>query len=235
MNFLFALIRHLYQKVRKPKSRKSRKERHQPGKFAHRHHPSQHDSKSAKPKGGPTEERDVFQMGFVAEPDAMEEVLQDPHAKSDRPEGPRHTRGTSTTTALAHHPPAITVRSPTASSAVATCSRSATQDSGDAEAEDVKLEHVDTDVESARPVDTSDEDEEGDGSAGSWSIFNVVPEMPWASEFAHGRPIDLSIQFTLWWMPFLVLLGWWTDRPMHLLFGECFAREEGGGKLEEGG
>ncbi|KAH9930531.1 uncharacterized protein BXZ73DRAFT_90330 [Epithele typhae] len=37
-------------------------------------------------------------------------------------------------------------------------------------------------------------------------------------EFAHARPIDLSIQFTLWWMPFLVLLGWWTDRPMHLLF-----------------
>ncbi|KAI0740183.1 hypothetical protein C8Q76DRAFT_790652 [Earliella scabrosa] len=51
------------------------------------------------------------------------------------------------------------------------------------------------------------------------------------SEFAHGRPIDLSIQFTLWWTPFLVLLGWWTDRPMHLLFdyfevamllGACF-------------
>lgn len=50
-------------------------------------------------------------------------------------------------------------------------------------------------------------------------------------EFAHGRPIDLSIQFTLWWTPFLVLLGWWTDRPMHLLFdyfevamllGACF-------------
>ena len=47
---------------------------------------------------------------------------------------------------------------------------------------------------------------------------------PFSSEFAHGRPIDLSIQFTLWWTPFLVLLGWWTDRPMHLLFGACFWR-----------
>ena len=36
---------------------------------------------------------------------------------------------------------------------------------------------------------------------------------------ARGRAIDLSIQFTLFWMPFLVLLGWWIDKPMHLLFG----------------
>ncbi|KAI0367920.1 hypothetical protein BV20DRAFT_1054488 [Pilatotrama ljubarskyi] len=36
--------------------------------------------------------------------------------------------------------------------------------------------------------------------------------------FAHSRPIDLSIQFTLWWMPFVILIGWWTGRPMHLLF-----------------
>ncbi|KAI0699514.1 hypothetical protein C8T65DRAFT_581067 [Cerioporus squamosus] len=51
------------------------------------------------------------------------------------------------------------------------------------------------------------------------------------SMLARGRAIDLSIQFTLWWMPFLVLLGWWTTRPMHLLFdffevalllGSCF-------------
>ncbi|KAM5541654.1 hypothetical protein V8D89_004844 [Ganoderma adspersum] len=236
VNFLFALVRHLYRKVRKPKPRKFRKERHQPAKFAHRHHPSQHESKSAEPKGGPIEDRDVFRMGFVAEPDAMEPVLPDPHTKSDSlPGGTRHMRGTSTTTALARLPPAITVRSPTASSAAATSSRSATQDSRDPgaepEAEDVKLEHVDTDIESAIPIDAPDEDEEGGGSGGSWSIFNVVPEMPWASEFAHGRPIDLSIQFTLWWMPFLVLLGWWTDRPMHLLFdyfeigmllGACF-------------
>ncbi|RPD56827.1 hypothetical protein L226DRAFT_469043 [Lentinus tigrinus ALCF2SS1-7] len=51
------------------------------------------------------------------------------------------------------------------------------------------------------------------------------------SMLARGRAIDLSIQFTLWWMPFLVLLGWWSTRPMHLLFdffevalllGSCF-------------
>ena len=39
------------------------------------------------------------------------------------------------------------------------------------------------------------------------------------SELAKARAIDLSIQFTLFWMPFLVLLGWWIDKPMHLLFG----------------
>ncbi|GJE95944.1 calcium/proton exchanger-like protein [Phanerochaete sordida] len=51
------------------------------------------------------------------------------------------------------------------------------------------------------------------------------------SELAKGRAIDLSIQFTLFWMPFLVLLGWWIDKPMSLLFdfyevavvlGACF-------------
>lgn len=51
------------------------------------------------------------------------------------------------------------------------------------------------------------------------------------SELAKARAIDLSIQFTLFWMPFLVLLGWWIDKPMHLLFdyfelavvlGSCF-------------
>jgi len=35
---------------------------------------------------------------------------------------------------------------------------------------------------------------------------------------ANARPIDLSIQFALFWMPFIVLLGWWTGRPMSLLF-----------------
>ena len=54
----------------------------------------------------------------------------------------------------------------------------------------------------------------------------IVPTM-----LARGRAIDLSIQFTLWWMPFLVLLGWWIGKPMHLLFdyfevalllGACF-------------
>jgi len=48
---------------------------------------------------------------------------------------------------------------------------------------------------------------------------------------AKARAIDLSIQFTLFWMPFIVLLGWWTNKPMSLLFdffeiavllGACF-------------
>nr|AVR29894.1 putative calcium-hydrogen exchanger 2 [Ganoderma lucidum] len=60
-------------------------------------------------------------------------------------------------------------------------------------------------------------------------IANKEVHVP--SMLARGRAIDLSIQFTLWWMPFLVLLGWWTGRPMHLLFdyfevalllGSCF-------------
>jgi Ca2+:H+ antiporter len=37
---------------------------------------------------------------------------------------------------------------------------------------------------------------------------------------ANARPIDLSIQFTMFWMPFIVILGWWIGRPMSLLFGE---------------
>ncbi|PFH52599.1 hypothetical protein AMATHDRAFT_74077 [Amanita thiersii Skay4041] len=48
---------------------------------------------------------------------------------------------------------------------------------------------------------------------------------------AKARAIDLSIQFMLFWMPFFVLLGWWTNRPLSLLFdffeiailiGACF-------------
>jgi Ca2+:H+ antiporter len=35
---------------------------------------------------------------------------------------------------------------------------------------------------------------------------------------ANARPIDLSIQFTMFWMPFIVLLGWWLGKPMSLLF-----------------
>jgi len=37
-------------------------------------------------------------------------------------------------------------------------------------------------------------------------------------ELAEGRAIDLSIQFTLFWMPTLILVGWWTHRPFSLLF-----------------
>jgi len=48
---------------------------------------------------------------------------------------------------------------------------------------------------------------------------------------ARGESIDLSIQFVLFWMPFLVLLAWWTGKPLTLLFdlfevavlvGACF-------------
>ena len=54
------------------------------------------------------------------------------------------------------------------------------------------------------------------------SIFNhlIGKETLVPSSLAKGRAIDLSIQFVLFWMPFLVLLGWWIDKPMHLLFGE---------------
>lgn len=40
---------------------------------------------------------------------------------------------------------------------------------------------------------------------------------------AKGEAIDLSIQFTLFWMPFLILLGWWTNKPFTLLFGRSQA------------
>jgi Ca2+:H+ antiporter len=36
---------------------------------------------------------------------------------------------------------------------------------------------------------------------------------------ADAKPIDLSIQFILFWTPLLVLIGWWTDKPLPLLFG----------------
>ncbi|KAG5644950.1 hypothetical protein DXG03_007415 [Asterophora parasitica] len=38
-------------------------------------------------------------------------------------------------------------------------------------------------------------------------------------ELAKARAIDLSIQFTLFWIPVLVLLGWWIGKPLSLLFG----------------
>jgi Ca2+:H+ antiporter len=38
---------------------------------------------------------------------------------------------------------------------------------------------------------------------------------------AQARAIDMSIQFLLFWMPFLTLLGWWTNKPLTLLFGRC--------------
>jgi Ca2+:H+ antiporter len=50
----------------------------------------------------------------------------------------------------------------------------------------------------------------------------MEPEPP--EMLAQGRTIDLSIQFTLFWMPFIVLLAWWDKKPLFLLFGgytEC--------------
>ncbi|QRV95548.1 Sodium/calcium exchanger protein [Ceratobasidium sp. AG-Ba] len=55
------------------------------------------------------------------------------------------------------------------------------------------------------------------------------PDSP--DELAKARSIDLSIQFVLFWMPLVVLIGWWTHREMSLLFdlwevavliGACF-------------
>ncbi|KAI0248523.1 hypothetical protein BJV78DRAFT_1276542 [Lactifluus subvellereus] len=59
--------------------------------------------------------------------------------------------------------------------------------------------------------------------------FFTAPEPPEA--IAEGRAIDLSIQFLLFWTPFVTLLGWWLNKPVSLLFdlfevtlliGACF-------------
>ena len=49
-------------------------------------------------------------------------------------------------------------------------------------------------------------------------MFFLEAEPP--SELANGRTIDLSIQFTMFWMPLFVLIAWWADRPFILLFGK---------------
>ncbi|OCH85381.1 hypothetical protein OBBRIDRAFT_859404 [Obba rivulosa] len=65
------------------------------------------------------------------------------------------------------------------------------------------------------------------------SIFRHVTgiEVKEPEPLARARAIDLSIQFALFWMPLLVLLGWWIGKPMHLMFdyfelalllGSCF-------------
>ncbi|KZP13047.1 hypothetical protein FIBSPDRAFT_835491 [Athelia psychrophila] len=50
----------------------------------------------------------------------------------------------------------------------------------------------------------------------AWRLLRGKP-VP-TSTIAKGRSIDLSIQFILWWMPFMVVLGWWIGKPMTLLF-----------------
>ncbi|EMD35929.1 hypothetical protein CERSUDRAFT_115832 [Gelatoporia subvermispora B] len=65
------------------------------------------------------------------------------------------------------------------------------------------------------------------------SIFKHLTgiEVKEPEPLARARAIDLSIQFALFWMPLLVLLGWWIGKPMHLMFdyfelalllGACF-------------
>ena len=58
----------------------------------------------------------------------------------------------------------------------------------------------------------------------------LVTDSP-TCKLAQGRSIDLGIQFLLFWMPFLVLIGWFSHKPMSLLFdmfeivlllGACF-------------
>ncbi|KAH0587180.1 hypothetical protein H2248_005988 [Termitomyces sp. 'cryptogamus'] len=60
--------------------------------------------------------------------------------------------------------------------------------------------------------------------------FGRAPPLP-PSGLAQGRSIDLGIQFLLFWMPFLVLIAWFTNKPLSLLFdifevavllGACF-------------
>jgi hypothetical protein len=48
--------------------------------------------------------------------------------------------------------------------------------------------------------------------------FFTAPEPP--NLLAQARAIDLSIQFLLFWMPVVTLLGWTMEKPMSMLFGE---------------
>lgn len=59
----------------------------------------------------------------------------------------------------------------------------------------------------------------------SLQYFLGKPRIP--SELAKARAIDLSIQFSLFWMPFFVLLAWWVDKPFHMLFGMYATRKRG--------
>ena len=41
-------------------------------------------------------------------------------------------------------------------------------------------------------------------------------------DFAKAKNIDLAIQFTLFWIPVLVLASWAVNMPLGLLFGAPF-------------
>lgn len=50
------------------------------------------------------------------------------------------------------------------------------------------------------------------------TLFRRNPPLP--EGIAHGRSIDLSVQFLMFWMPFIVLVAWVLGKPFSLLFGE---------------
>ncbi|KAH8827594.1 hypothetical protein DL96DRAFT_1463828 [Flagelloscypha sp. PMI_526] len=51
------------------------------------------------------------------------------------------------------------------------------------------------------------------------TISHLVGSKPQAPDMlASARGIDLSVQFTLFWIPFIVLVGWFTGKPMTLYF-----------------
>lgn len=47
------------------------------------------------------------------------------------------------------------------------------------------------------------------------------PEPP--ATLAHSEAIEMSIQFVMFWMPFLILLAWWSGKPLTMLFGKLLA------------
>ncbi|KAG8884611.1 hypothetical protein FRB99_004511, partial [Tulasnella sp. 403] len=48
------------------------------------------------------------------------------------------------------------------------------------------------------------------------TIFRTNPPVP--AEIAHGRSIDVSIQFLLFWTPVLILVAWFIGKPLTLFF-----------------
>ncbi|KAG8960995.1 hypothetical protein FRC00_013625 [Tulasnella sp. 408] len=48
------------------------------------------------------------------------------------------------------------------------------------------------------------------------TLLRRNPPLP--EGIAHGRSIDLSVQFLLFWMPFIVLVAWALGKPFSLLF-----------------
>ncbi|KAI0357108.1 hypothetical protein OH77DRAFT_132499 [Trametes cingulata] len=108
-------------------------------------------------------------------------------------------------------------------------------DNQDDSDDDRKESDNQNDSEYADIQDASENDPSKDGgkdvSQGDSKVDSESDDGDPMQPFAHSQPIDLSIQFTLWWMPFVVLIGWWTGRPMHLMFdyfevvlllGACF-------------